>query len=184
LRYRFVGSKNISKVEVTGVATAIGKHSGDAIESKGVKAHFSMDESGIFSLSLVESVFEKNSTVTDDEDTLSKIGSAFSKLFSGSTDEKPNAETDSVKTENDDSTENKKAEETATPTTEDSSKKTDDSKNNNKSKKVEDDKKVNATAEAAKKNKTVLVKESLQKKEYVLDITALDGEQMKMSSRK
>jgi hypoxia up-regulated 1 len=51
-----------------------------------VKAHFNMDESGILDLSLVEAVFEKNSTDTFDggmKDTLSKLGSAFSNLFSG-----------------------------------------------------------------------------------------------------
>ena len=80
-----MGSSNITKVELTGVAKALEKNSGDGIESKGVKAHFNLDDSGIFTLSLVESVFEKNSTdsVEEPTDTLSKLGSAFTNLFSG-----------------------------------------------------------------------------------------------------
>ena len=62
------------------------KHKSEGIESKGVKAHFSLDESGIFSLSHCEIVFEKNTTAEAEEDTLSKIGSAFSSLFSGKPD--------------------------------------------------------------------------------------------------
>ncbi len=67
------------------MANALEKNAGDGIESKGVKAHFNLDESGIFSLNIVESVFEKNSTeaAEEAEDTLSKLGSAFTKLFSG-----------------------------------------------------------------------------------------------------
>lgn len=81
---RAVGSSNITKVDLSGVGAAHAKHVGDGTEPKGVKAHFSMDDSGIFSLSLVESIFEKNSTEAegdDASDTLSKIGSAFSSLF-------------------------------------------------------------------------------------------------------
>jgi len=79
------GSLNVTKVELKGVAEALAKH-GNEGEPKGVKAHFNMDESGILSLTLVEAVFEKNSTESSEgtvQDTLSKLGSAFSNLFSG-----------------------------------------------------------------------------------------------------
>jgi hypothetical protein len=44
-----------------------------------------MDESGILTLSLVEAVFEKNSTEGAESvgDTLSRLGTAFGKLFTG-----------------------------------------------------------------------------------------------------
>lgn len=75
---------------MSGVAAALEKNAGVG-ESKGVKAHFSMDDSGILGINLVEAVFEKNTTDTETGDggvgdTLSKLGSAFSKLFSGSTE--------------------------------------------------------------------------------------------------
>lgn len=62
------------------------KHSTEG-EPKGVKAHFTMDDSGILSLILVEAVFEKNSTegTATMGETLSKLGSAFTNLFSGMT---------------------------------------------------------------------------------------------------
>lgn len=79
-----MGSPNITKVELSGVASALQKHSNEG-ESKGVKAHFTMDDSGILSLSLVEAVFEKNTTEDSEtvRDTLSKLGTAFSNLFTG-----------------------------------------------------------------------------------------------------
>lgn len=74
-------------MDLKGVGTAYEKNKVDGVEPKGVKAHFSMDESGLLSLTLVESIFEKNSTESTSEgsDTLSKLGSAFSSLFSGIT---------------------------------------------------------------------------------------------------
>merc|ERR1712002_939376 len=58
------------------------KHAADA-ESKGVKAHFKMDESGLINLEKVESTYEHKSpdgvgvATGEDESTLSKIGSYF-----------------------------------------------------------------------------------------------------------
>lgn len=79
-----VGASNITKVQLSGVSSALQKHANEG-ESKGVKAHFTMDESGVLSLSLVEAVFEKNGTeeVETVGDKLSKLGSAFSNLFTG-----------------------------------------------------------------------------------------------------
>ena len=37
---RFIGGLNLSKVSVKGVAAALEKHTGENIESKGIKAHF------------------------------------------------------------------------------------------------------------------------------------------------
>lgn len=70
-------------------------------ESKGIKAHFNLDESGVLSLDRVESVFE---TLVEDspeeESTLTKLGNTISSLFGGGTssDAKENG-TDAVQEE-------------------------------------------------------------------------------------
>lgn len=92
LRTQF-GSKtmNISYAKVRGVTDKFNKQvvEGDA-EFKGIKAHFSMDGSGLLVVGDVELVLERNITVEekaaggdDEESTLTKIGSTLSKLFGG-----------------------------------------------------------------------------------------------------
>lgn len=81
---RAIGSLNLSRVDLKGVDEALLKYEGQNVESKGIKAHFAMDDSGILSLLNVDYVAEK--TVTDDDEeqsTLQKIGSSFTKLFGG-----------------------------------------------------------------------------------------------------
>jgi len=57
VKFRYFASSNISHVELDGVATAHEKHSGEnETESKGVKAHFRMDESGVLNLESVSSL--------------------------------------------------------------------------------------------------------------------------------
>ncbi|CAH1796840.1 unnamed protein product [Owenia fusiformis] len=82
------GDLELNKVSLAGVADAHNKYGKDA-ESKGVKAHFKMDESGILVLDKVEFQFEKQPSPEDDQSTLSKLGNTISNFFSGSTDEKP-----------------------------------------------------------------------------------------------
>uniref|UniRef100_A0A8C3Y7X5 Hypoxia up-regulated protein 1 n=1 Tax=Catharus ustulatus TaxID=91951 RepID=A0A8C3Y7X5_CATUS len=53
---RVFGSLNLTTVRLKGVGDSFKKHSD--YESKGIKAHFNMDESGVLSLDRVESVFE------------------------------------------------------------------------------------------------------------------------------
>lgn len=77
----------MSKVELTGVADALAKHHGNNVESKGIKAHFSMDESGLLNLAGVELVVEKTLTEEEleaqEESPLSKLGSTISNFFTG-----------------------------------------------------------------------------------------------------
>lgn len=90
-------SSNIFNVSLKGVSEAIGKHVSE--ESKGIKAHFRMDENGLLNLEQVEAVFETR--VEDDQlgedvgnivgDALSKFGNTISKLF-GQTDDETNVE--------------------------------------------------------------------------------------------
>ncbi|KFV78822.1 Hypoxia up-regulated protein 1, partial [Struthio camelus australis] len=79
---RIFGSLNLTMVRLKGVGDSFKKYSD--YESKGIKAHFNMDESGVLSLDRVESVFE---TLMEDrleeESTLTKLGNTISSLFGG-----------------------------------------------------------------------------------------------------
>lgn len=170
---------------MSGVAAALEKNAGQT-ESKGVKAHFSMDDSGILAINLVESVFEKNTTDSDTgeggvQDTLSKLGSAFSKLFSGSTEgegntEKPTDEEGDAAATNATTEEGTQQEEPAqqTNTTQQQTVNETDSTTAN----------ATATEEAPKKVKTVLVKEALDLTVNILDVPPLDGDSFKATAAK
>ncbi|KAL5499634.1 hypothetical protein EMCRGX_G011086 [Ephydatia muelleri] len=88
-----VGATNISQVRLSGVKEAFAEHAG--AESKGIKVHFRMDESGLLTLDNVESRFEYPGDQAE-ESTLSKIGSKISSFFGGSStgDEVKDAEED------------------------------------------------------------------------------------------
>ncbi|XP_069115800.1 hypoxia up-regulated protein 1-like isoform X1 [Argopecten irradians] len=97
---------------VSGVDTAYDKHAKDT-ESKGVKAHFRLDESGILHMDKAEVVFERQGPA-EEESTWSKIGSTLGGLFGSSSDKEakieesdPGAEGD--KSESMDSTGNKES---------------------------------------------------------------------------
>lgn len=80
-----IGAQNLSMYKLTGVAEALKKNLGENTESKGIKAHFSLDESGILNLVNMELVVEKTVDPSEDEGTLSKIGknNNFSIYFIG-----------------------------------------------------------------------------------------------------
>jgi len=89
----YLGTQNVSSALVKGVAAALDKNK--EIESKGVKAHFTLDDSGILTCTQVESVFEKTISVAEQEaaeaaeeaaekekdDTWSKLGDTISQFF-------------------------------------------------------------------------------------------------------
>ncbi|XP_061104368.1 hypoxia up-regulated protein 1 isoform X1 [Conger conger] len=79
------GSLNLTTVKLTGVGSSFKKHV-DA-ESKGIKAHFNMDESGVLMLDRVESVFETEVEEKEEESTLTKLGNTISSLFGGGSSE-------------------------------------------------------------------------------------------------
>lgn len=54
-----LGSTNLTQVKLSGIASGLAKHQDDGAEFKGIKAHFSIDDSGLLSLGAVESTFEK-----------------------------------------------------------------------------------------------------------------------------
>jgi hypoxia up-regulated 1 len=84
-----IGPQNISKVQLTNVGKLMEEKVQDGVESKGIKAHFALDDSGIFSLVHVELLLEKSADGLEEEEegTLSKLGSTISKLFSGDKDD-------------------------------------------------------------------------------------------------
>ncbi|XP_055691998.1 hypoxia up-regulated protein 1 [Lutzomyia longipalpis] len=87
----FLGSLNLSRVALSQVGETLKEHLTENVESKGIKAHFAMDDSGLFSLTGVELVYEKSVTELaeeDEESPLSKLGSTISKLFSSDKTEK------------------------------------------------------------------------------------------------
>jgi len=85
-----LGSLSLSKIKLNGVQDAYIKHQGqEGVYTKGIKAHFAMDDNGLLALQNVELLIEK--TVIGDqeeESTLSKIGNTISNLFKGTTNNK------------------------------------------------------------------------------------------------
>lgn len=84
-----IGSLNLTKVQLTNVAKLMKEKVVEGVESKGIKAHFALDDSGVFTLANVELILEKsaNGAEEDTPGTLSKLGSTISKLFSGDKDD-------------------------------------------------------------------------------------------------
>merc|ERR1712007_55815 len=64
----WIGKTHLSHVEVEGVPGNLEKHKDAAnTESKGIKAHFNIDDSGLLHVTGIESVFEKTITVEEQE---------------------------------------------------------------------------------------------------------------------
>ncbi|KAK1119070.1 hypothetical protein K0M31_013577 [Melipona bicolor] len=63
-----IGNFNLSTITLSGINEALEKHAKDGAESKGIKAHFAMDESGVLNLVNVELVSEKSSSTSDEEE--------------------------------------------------------------------------------------------------------------------
>ncbi|XP_030648690.1 hypoxia up-regulated protein 1 [Chanos chanos] len=94
---RVFGSQNLTTVKLSGVGESFKKHA-DA-ESKGIKAHFNMDESGVLLLDRVESVFETVVEEKEEESTLTKLGNTISSLFGGGSSEPAQNATEPVQDE-------------------------------------------------------------------------------------
>lgn len=86
-----IGKTHLLQVKLTDVAKTIEENSGEKVEPKGIKAHFVMDDSGLFSLTNVEYVAEKEVSPAEETNPFLELGSTISKLFS-SGDSKPDAE--------------------------------------------------------------------------------------------
>ncbi|KAM6911153.1 hypoxia up-regulated protein 1 [Lycodopsis pacificus] len=91
------GSLNLTTVKLSGVGDSFQKHT-DA-ESKGIKAHFNLDESGVLLLDRVESVFETIVEEKEEESTLTKLGNTISTLFGGGSSEPASNVTEPIQDE-------------------------------------------------------------------------------------
>ncbi|XP_055539063.1 hypoxia up-regulated protein 1 [Wyeomyia smithii] len=82
-----LGSLNLTRVSLKEVGKKLNASlASDNVVSKGIKAHFALDDSGLFSLANVELVLE-NTVKEEEEGPLQKIGNTISKLFSGNSDD-------------------------------------------------------------------------------------------------
>lgn len=173
-------SKNkLLKIKLKDVAKTLEANQGENVESKGIKAHFTLDDSGLFSLSGVELVLEKQVTESDEESSLSKLGNTISKLFSSSDDEGKKE------------TEGKTEEGDTEKTTEGENTESNEAK---KDEKIDEQAPVNATADAgseAAANKTVeakpkivTVKEPISNELEILHTIPLKGDRFEESRKK
>ncbi|XP_015428864.1 PREDICTED: hypoxia up-regulated protein 1 [Dufourea novaeangliae] len=175
-----IGNLNLSTITLSGITEALDKHVKEGAESKGIKAHFAMDESGILNLVNVELVSEKTSSAPDEEEgTFSILGSTISKLFAGSEDkDKEGKAEESMK-------EDVKPvhEETEYPELQKEAE--DQTKKKNEST-VTEDKATNKTekAEKEKKSTIVTIKEPIKAEEVKLGSQILSGDKLTESREK
>ncbi|KAH8420002.1 hypothetical protein KR009_004785 [Drosophila setifemur] len=89
-----LGSLNVTKVALKQVKELLEKSKKELVDNKGIKAYFYLDDSGIFRCTGVEYVYEKQKPEedSDDDSTLSKLGSTLSKLFTKDGEEKKDEE--------------------------------------------------------------------------------------------
>merc|ERR1711915_771039 len=167
-----LGSANLTSVLVKGVKEALDGNVGDNIETKGVKAHFQLDDSGILTVTNVESVFEKTISVEEQEKRekewkeatesidWSKLGDNIKSFFG--TDEAKPEEAEDDKEKSDDKKDDKKSD----------SKKKEEKKDDKDSKKED------------KKDKVESVKVELSTEGSRNDVNALEGEMFAASQVK
>merc|ERR1712228_879500 len=58
-----VGNHGLSSYTVKGLKSTMENYTADNIESKGVKAHFNLDDNGLLSVTAVEAAFEQTISV-------------------------------------------------------------------------------------------------------------------------
>merc|ERR1711971_865398 len=176
-----VGSMNLTSVLVKGVKEALDKNLvGENIETKGVKAHFQLDDSGILSVSSVESTFEK--TISPEEQEAeeedgdkkdesidwSKLGDTISNYFKS---EGKEGEEDTDK--------EKAAKDFIKETIE-----KDEKEKKAKEKKDEKKKKKDDKPKEPKKPKIETIKTDLDSEDSRMDLPLLDGDTFEASRAK
>lgn len=169
-----IGPLNISKVQLTNVGKLMEEKVQDGVESKGIKAHFALDDSGVFSLVNVELLLEKSAdgVEVEEEGPLSKLGSTISKLFSGDKDDNKVESAPANETESAESTEAppSTANDTEVPTSETPTNET--AKNETTPTEKEKEK---------EKPKVIVIKESVEANSDLLVLKPLDGDQYQES---
>ncbi|XP_018362749.1 PREDICTED: hypoxia up-regulated protein 1 isoform X1 [Trachymyrmex cornetzi] len=169
-----IGDLHLSTISLSGVAEALEKHANEGAESKGIKVHFNIDDSGVLNLLTVELVSEKSSTVDEEEGTFSILGSTISKFFAGSSLEKETVE----KTEEPPKEDVKPVHEE--PEFAESTKETDEKEKKKSETKVNEEKTANKTEKVDKEKKATIVqiKEPISSKEVKLGSQILSGEKL------
>lgn len=172
-----LGKLNLTKIALSDIAKIYNENQGDNVESKGIKAHFILDDSGLLTVSGVELVFERTGEA-EEEGTLSKLGSTISKLFT-SIDETETVKDEEIK--------------------EEPAKATEPEKETPEEKLAQDSRPVNATdvpagnftiPEGAATNKTddkpkiTIVKKPIPNEIHLLHIVPLAGENLEKSKKK
>merc|ERR1711936_1223342 len=180
----WLGSNNITSVVVKGVKEALDNNLGENIETKGVKAHFALDDSGILSVSSIESVFEKTISVEEQEKKekewkeategidWSKLGENIKSFFG--TDEKKDGEETEEKSDDKSKEETKEERKEKTEDTKEDTKKKKDEKTDKKADK--DTKKEKEKPKEPKKPKIETVKVDLTSEGSRNDIELLSGD--------
>lgn len=95
---------NCILIQSTGVSEALNKYTDPNVESKGIKAHFRLDESGIVNLDGIEAVFDTKveESVPSENfanvigDAFAKFGPTISKFFGRSEENETATETETV----------------------------------------------------------------------------------------
>jgi hypoxia up-regulated 1 len=179
---KFIGSLNLTTVALSDVAQTLAANLAENIESKGIKAHFSIDESGIFTIADAEFVFEKTVKDDDDESTLSRLGSTISKLFSSetTTDEKVEEDQDSEKRDENTGGEDSSTTTTVPPTSDETTDKAKDNTTQTESGETSGE----AANKTEPKPKILVVKKSLPSKITVLYTAPLLGDSFEASFKK
>merc|ERR1712073_168181 len=179
----WLGSNNITSVLVKGVKEALDTNIGANIETKGVKAHFALDDSGILSVTSIESVFEKTISVEEQEKKekewkeategidWSKLGEYIKSFFG--TDEKKDGEETEEKSDDKSKEETKEESKEKTEETNEDTKKKKDEKTDKKADK--DTKKEKEKPKEPKKPKIETVKVDLTSEGSRNDIELLSG---------
>ena len=197
-----VGEPHLFHYTVKGVAEALNKHKDDPqIESKGVKAHFNLDDNGLLQVSSLESVFEKtitveeqqkaeaerlakeeatekakNETETDDEkkdDSWAKLGDTISSYFGAEKEETGSDE------ENSDKKEDEKEDDGG-------EKKNKNAKDNDKKEKKKKTEKKLKEEKKKKEFKPIVetIKEPLEFEFEIMGLKEMTGDQAKASAQK
>lgn len=175
-----LGNLNLSTIKLTGVAAALEKHAKKGGESKGIKAHFNMDENGLLNLIEVELVSEKaGATVDEEESTFSMLGSTINKFFAGSDNKEKVEKTKELPKED-----IKPVHEE--PEYPESQKETEDKPQSKNQTKLNENKQANKTEKSEKEKKPVVVtiKEPVKAEEIRLGPKVLDENKFSESLEK
>uniref|UniRef100_A0A182JHS1 Hypoxia up-regulated protein 1 n=1 Tax=Anopheles atroparvus TaxID=41427 RepID=A0A182JHS1_ANOAO len=193
-----LGSQDLARVELSEVSKKLKAGVTENVESKGIKAHFVLDDSGIFSLAHVELVLERTVTKEEedgDESTFQKIGNTISKLFSGDSTEKPTEKAtpeaeekpEEVAAEKDSSAKDSEEQADKKSTKDKEGGESKDSKAENGTSAPGEEKKLEEGAEAKNdtvKPKIVTVKEPIPSKVKLTYVSPLEGDLFEASAKR